>query len=321
MDGPLLRAVAPTPCVTIQDGGRRGWRRFGLAGAGAMDRLSLAVANALVGNRATEAALEFGYAGGEWTVEASSCRIAIAGGEFAVTVDGSPLPPFASAVLGHGQRLRIGSAAQRVWGYLAVAGGFDIPIEFGSRATHVPTGVGGLDGRAIRAGDALRLRADRAPNEPERRISAPAEDAGPCRLVLGPQQEFFDEHALALLLSGEFRVTWQQDRMAYRLDGPRLRHLSGYNIISDGVVPGCIQVPGTGVPIILMRDAGTNGGYPKIGTIIEADLGGLAQKRPGSTVHFAAVSVTDAQAARRQFLARLQLIAEEVASPLPDPLT
>jgi biotin-dependent carboxylase-like uncharacterized protein len=319
MDGPLFRAVAPTPFVTIQDAGRRGWRRFGLSGAGAMDRMSLAIANALVGNRATEAALEFAYAGGEWTVEASSCRIAIAGGAFAATVDGVTLPPFASAVLGRGQQLRIGSAAQRVWGYLAVAGGFDIPLAFGSRATHVRTGIGGLDGRAIQAGDAVRLRADRAPNEAERRIIAPPDDEGPFRLILGPQQEgFFDEHSLSRFLNGEYRVSWQQDRMAYRLDGPELRHLGGYNIISEGVVPGCIQVPGTGLPIILMRDAGTVGGYPKVGTIIEADLGRLAQKRPGSVVHFTTISLPDAHAARRRFLAGLQLIAEATAGPLSD---
>jgi 5-oxoprolinase (ATP-hydrolysing) subunit C len=318
MDGPFLRAIAPTPFVTLQDGGRRGWRRFGLSGAGAMDRLSLTIANALVGNRATEAVLEFAYAGGEWMVDVSSCRIAIAGGAFNVTADGVALPPFTSAVLRRGQRLRIGSAKQRVWGYLAVAGGFDIPMEFGSRSTHVRTGIGGIGGRTIQAGDALRLRADRAVNEPERRLDAPPEDDSPCRLVLGPQQDRFDEDSLTRLLREEYQVTWQQDRMAYRLEGPRLQHRAGYNIISDGVVPGCIQIPGTGLPIVLMRDAGTVGGYPKVGTIIEADLGRLAQKRPGSVVHFAAISVDEAHAVRRRFLARMQLIAEAVANPLPD---
>ncbi len=282
-----------------------------------MDKMSLAVANALVGNRSTEAALEFAYAGGEWTVGASSCRIAVAGGAFDVTIDGMALPSFSSAVLRRGQNLRIGSAAQRVWGYLAVAGGFDIPVEFGSRATHVRTCIGGYEGRTIRAGDALPLRTDRAPDEPERLLGAHPEEEGPCRLVLGPQEDYFDKESLSLLLSREYRVTWQQDRMAYRLDGPRLSHLKGYNIITDGVVPGCIQIPGTGLPIVLMRDAGTVGGYPKIATIIEADLGRMAQKRPGSTVYFEAVSVAEAHAIRQRFLARLQLIAEEVASPLP----
>jgi biotin-dependent carboxylase-like uncharacterized protein len=312
----VLRAIAPTPFVTVQDAGRRGWRRFGVTGAGAMDKMSLAIANALVGNRPTEAALEFAYAAGEWTVEAPTCRIAVAGA-FDVSVDGARLPPFSSVVLSRGQHLRIGSAARGVWGYLGVAGGFDIPLEYGSRASHVRTGLGGFAGRAIRAGDALRLRADRAPDEPERRIVPPPEAEGPCRVVLGPQQDYFDSQSLSLLLSAEYQVTWQQDRMAYRLEGPRLNHVSGYNIITDGVVAGCIQVPGTGLPIVLMRDAGTVGGYPKIGTIIEADLGRVAQMRPGSMVRFQAIEVAEAQALRRQFLARLQLIAEEMASPMP----
>jgi biotin-dependent carboxylase-like uncharacterized protein len=318
MSVPLLRAIAPTPSVTVQDAGRRGWRRFGIASAGAMDRMSLAIANALVGNHPSEAALEFAYAGGDWAVEASSCRVAVTGGEFDVTVDGDPFPPYSSRVLEPGQRLRIGGGTRRVWGYLGVAGGFDLPLEFGSRSTHVRTGIGGLAGRMIRAGDALPLRADRAPNEPERSMVPPPEPDGPLRLVPGPQEDYFDSQSTSLFLSAEYEVTWQQDRMAYRLHGPPLRHAKGYNIISDGVVPGCIQIIGTGLPLVLMRDAGTVGGYPKIATIVEADLGRMAQKRPGSMVRFAAIGVAEAHAIRRQFLARLQLVAERAAG-VPGP--
>ena len=116
-----LRAIAPTPFVTVQDGGRRGWRRFGLAGAGAMDKLALVTANALVGNRATEAVLEFAYAAGDWAIEAASCRVAVTGGTFDVRIDGTALPPFSSALGRRGQTLHIGGAARHVWGYLAVA--------------------------------------------------------------------------------------------------------------------------------------------------------------------------------------------------------
>ena len=320
MQGPALRAIAPTPFVTLQDGGRRGWRRFGLSGAGAMDRTSLVIANSLVGNRASEAALEFAYAGGEWTVEAASCRIAVAGAGFATTIDGVAVPPLTSAILRGGQRLRIGGSRQQVWGYLAVAGGFAIPPEFGSRSTHVRTKIGGLRGRTIQAGAQLPLLAYRANDEPERAISAPYEEEGPCRLVLGPQDDFFGADSISLLLSSEYQVTWQQDRMAYRLDGPNLRHSKGYNIISDGVMPGCIQVPGTGTPILLMRDAGTVGGYPKIATVIEPDLCRVAQMRPGSVVKFQAISVAEAHAIRRRYLARLQLMTDETG-PRPSALT
>jgi biotin-dependent carboxylase-like uncharacterized protein len=310
----FLQAVAPTPCVTLQDRGRRGWRRFGVTGAGAMDRTGHALANALVGNRASEVTLEFAYAGGEWLVEAPSCRIAVAGGAFAITVDGTPLAPYTSAVLERGQRLRIGSDRRRVWGYLGVAGGFDLPLAFGSRATHAGTGIGGWKGGVIREGDALPLRADRAPNERERSIPPPAQEDGPFRLILGPQEDYIDGESILLFLDGAYQTTWQQDRMAYRLDGPKLRHAKGFNIISDGVLPGCIQIMGTGLPVVLMRDAGTNGGYPKLGAIIDADLDRFAQTRPGQPVRFTAIDVEDAHVLRRQYLARLHGLQQAFGS-------
>jgi biotin-dependent carboxylase-like uncharacterized protein len=275
-----------------------------------MDRASLFIANALVGNRATEAALEFAYAAGEWIVEAPSCRIAVGGGPFQITVDGEKKPALASMVLKRGQHLRIGSAPGRVWGYLSVAGGFDLPLDFGGRSTHVQSSIGGFKGRSVRAGDALAIRFPEAPSEPERAMPVSLDEEGPYRVVLGPQQDHFDKDALALFLTSEYQVTWQQNRMAYRLEGPALTHARGYNIITDGVMPGCIQIPGTGLPIVLMRDAGTVGGYPKIGTIIESDLGRLAQQRPGTHIRFEPIDVADAQVLRRRFLARLQLTAE-----------
>jgi allophanate hydrolase subunit 2 len=151
-------------------------------------------------------------------------------------------------------------------------------------------------------------------------MSVPHEEEGPCRLVLGPQDDFFGADSISLLLNSDYQVTWQQDRMAYRLDGPNLRHSKGYNIISDGVMPGCIQVPGTGTPILLMRDAGTVGGYPKIATVIEPDLCRVAQMRPGSVVKFQAISVAEAHAIRRRYLARLQLMTEQTG-PRPSALT
>ena len=316
---PCLQAIAPASFVTVQDAGRRGWRRFGIAAAGAMDRVSFSIANALVGNHPSEAALEFAYAGGDWMVDAPSCRVAVTGGEFDVTVDGDPFSPWSSRILWRGQRLRIGGGTRRVWGYLAVAGGFDLPLAFGSRSTHVRTGIGGLAGRTISAGDTLPLRNASAPVEPERSMAQPQEPDEVVRLVLGPQENYFDSASLSLFLNSEYEVTRQQDRMGYRLHGPPLTHAKGYNIISDGVIPGCIQIIGTGLPIVLMRDVGTVGGYPKIGVVIEADLGRMAQKRPGQLVRFKAVGLAEAQELRRRYLARLQL-ATEIATGVPGPL-
>ena len=311
----LLRAIAPTPFVTVQDGGRRGWRRFGLSASGAMDRMSLVIANALVGNRPTEAALEFAHAAGGWQVDAPSCRIAVAGGSFAITVDGRVHAAGRSITLTRGQRLQVGGATDAVWGYLAVGGGFAMPVQFGSRSTHAQTGIGGWNGRAIRPGDALPLRAELASGEPERSIDVPPRQATPYRLVLGPQNDYFNDESVAAFLRATYRVTHQMDRTAYRLDGPMLTHEKGYNIITDGVVPGCVQIPGSGIPIVLMRDAPTVGGYPKIGVIIDADLGRLAQQRPGAVVLFQAVNQPEAQAIRQRFLARMQIIAEDLGSP------
>lgn len=312
MPPPCLRAIAPTPHVTIQDGGRQGWRRFGIPSAGPMDRLSFAIANALVGNRLSEAAVEFAYAGGEWIVEAASCRIAVTGGAFDFRIDGRPAPAYQSVVVHRHQRLRLGSAPGRVWGYLAVGGGLDLPLDFGSRATDSRSAIGGLYVRPLTAGDAVPLQRDHATAEPERTVPPPPIGDGPLRVTLGPQTDFFTAEAVETFLAAPYQVTWQQDRIAYRLDGPQLTHTKGFNITSESVVPGCVQIPGSGTPLILMRDSGTNGGYPKIGTVISTDLGRLAQLRAGASVRFQAVSVEEAQTIRRQFLARMLLLTEAI---------
>ena len=305
---PCLRALAPTPFVTIQDGERRGWRRFGITGAGAMDRTAFVLANSLVGNPPNEAVLEFGYAGGLFEVATASCRVAVTGGAFPITVDGQPVPAYASTVLRRGQRLQVGAASNAVWGYLAVASGFDLPAQFGSRSTHLRSAIGGLAGRTVQAGDELPLRAERAPDDPERWMTEPVRVDRRLRVVLGPQSDYFTDVALKTFLRATYHVTRQSDRMGYRLDGPPLSHAGRYNIISDGVLPGCVQVPGNGVPIVLLRDAPTTGGYPKIATMVESDIELLAQRRPGAAVRFVALSVEQAQWSREMSRLRLQAL-------------
>lgn len=313
MDAALL-AVAPTPFVTLQDAGRIGWQRFGVSRCGAMDIEALAIANALVGNPADTAALEFAYAGGEWEVATISCRVAVTGGRFPVFVDDEPVAAFTTITLTRGQTLRIGGAPDAVWGYLAVAGGFDIPRQLGSLATHCRSGVGGLGGRPIRAGDVLPLVSEWVRAEPERGLrEPPLPHEAPLRVMLGPQDDYFAAGAVDLFLSAEYKVTHQMDRLGYRLEGPALTHAKGYNIISDGYVPGAIQVPGGGEPIVLLQDAQPPGGYPKIATIISADLARLAQCRPGRAVRFEPIGIETAQRLRREFVARLATIRERIA--------
>jgi biotin-dependent carboxylase-like uncharacterized protein len=305
MNGPHLLAVAPTPFITVQDTGRRGWQRFGVSAAGAMDIESLAAANALVGNPPDSPALEFAYAGGEWQVNADSCRLAVTGGAFRCRLGDRVLEAWHSATAHRGEPLTIGSAPDVVWGYLAVAGGIALPDQLGSLATHTGSGIGGLHGRAILPGDAVPLAARRAPGGDERALAPRTRCSKPFRVVLGPQDDFFTAEAIELFLSAEFSISPRFDRLGYRLVGPVLDHAKGFNIISDGVVPGCVQVPGDGQPIVLMRDCQPPGGYPKIATVVTADLDRLAQSRAGTVVHFRQVGIVEAQLLRRRLLARM----------------
>jgi 5-oxoprolinase (ATP-hydrolysing) subunit C len=297
-----LRVLAPGPLTTIQDGGRLGWLRFGVPGSGALDRCALAVANALVGNRRDAGALELTLAGGRFAAE-GAMRIALAGADMPMTIDGAPAARERSHTLASGAVVSIAAARSGARAYLAVSGGFDVSPVFGSVATHLRSGIGGLEGRALRAGDAVAV-AGPVPAGPDLRLAAAAPPLHPrIRVIPGPQDDHFTAAALALLCESDFTITAQSDRMGYRLAGPALAHVQGFNIVSDGIAPGSIQVPGDGQPIILLADRQTTGGYPKIATVISADLPALGQLRPGDRVRFAAVGLADAVAARRALAA------------------
>ena len=309
---PALKAVAPGPYVTIQDTGRAGWRRFGVSGCGAMDLPSLTAANALVGNTADAAALEFAHVGGAWEVLADSMRIAVAGGDFAIELDGVPLQSWRSHTLRRGQVFLIKGAPDAVWGYLAVAQGFDVAPQLGSRATHLRSRLGGLDGARIAEGDVLPLCASHAPPSNDRQLQPHAYGPEPIRVVLGPQDDYFPPDAIATFLAATYRVSHRSDRMGTWLDGPAIAHAGDYNVVSDGLVPGCVQIPGAGTPVVLMMDCQTIGGYPKLATIITADLPRFAQRRAGSAVCFALVEIDMAQLLYREYRAGLAAIGQSV---------
>lgn len=310
-----LLAVAPGPLATLQDQGRRGWQRFGVSSGGAMDLEALRAANALLGNPPGTAVVEFAWSGGEWEVRATSCRLVVTGGDFALSVDDLPRPAYTTMTLVPGQRLRIGAAPDGVWGYLGVAQGFAITPQLGSCSTHLRAGLGGLGGRVLQPGDVLPLVTDRAPEGPERTLArkAVAPDAA-VRVVLGPQDDWFEPGALQTFLSAPYQVTREGDRMGYRLAGPALTHGRGYNIISDGVVAGSIQVPGTGQPIVLLMDRQPTGGYPKIATVVSADLGVVAQRRPGQMLRFRQIGLGQARRLRLEYLDGLEAMTRHVRS-------
>lgn len=290
------------PLTTVQDGGRFGYQRFGVTPAGPMDPWAFRLADRLLDQSERAAGLELGPGSLVLRVEAEHVRIALAGAERPVAVDGRPIPWWSAIGALRGQRIEIGPARRGVWSYLAVRGGLAVRPVMGSRATHTLTRLGGLEGRPLRAGDRLPL-ADpgAAPDLPDLALAEPpVEPEGPIRIVLGPQEAWFSEAGIATLLGAAWRVSPRSDRMGYRLEGPRIEHARSPNIVSDGMVMGAIQVPGSGQPIVLMADRQSTGGYPKIATVISADIGRLAQIPAGGTVRFRVVSFEEALEARAE---------------------
>jgi biotin-dependent carboxylase-like uncharacterized protein len=306
-----LRILSAGPAVTVQDGGRHGYLRFGVTVAGPMDRQAHATANLAIGAPAEAAALEVSLGGVEVTADGGPLWVATAGGAFRVSLDGRRLPSWVVVRLDPGARLAVRAGEGGAWCTLAVAGHFDLPPTLGSLSTHTRSGFGGLDGRGLRAGDRLAVVDAWAVEAGCGEIVAPWLDRPGqiIRVLLGPQDDYFAAEQIAAFLARPWTVDGRSDRMAYRLDGAPLAHAGDFNIVSDGIVHGAIQVPGDGKPIVLMADRQPTGGYPKIATVIGADLGRLAQLRPGACIRFAAVS-------RQQALTARKADAQALAGPI-----
>ena len=303
--------------TTLQDLGRFGFQSMGVPVSGALDSVSLILANRLVGNHANTAALENLYHGATLEVCADSVRVALTGSDTPLQILGNgdtdiiEVPPWHSVLLRRGQVLRVGALKDSVCCYLAVAGGFDIPPCLDSLSTYVRGAFGGFAGRALRPGDALPLVLFNVREDGDQCLPDPPklDTRQPLRVVLGPQQHHFTDEALQIFLSSSYMVSPQSDRMGMRLDGPRLRHCSGYNIVSDAIATGAIQVPGSGQPIVLLADHQTTGGYPKIATVISADLPRAGRLRPGDALRFEAIELARAESIRREQVAQLNAMA------------
>lgn len=292
---PALEVLEPGLYTTVQDAGRPGYRSRGLPASGAMDLLALESANAAVGNEPHDAALEFTMPGPALRA-LQEVTIAVAGAGLPVSIDGAPVSPGRATPMARGQTLAVGGQPPQqrgqppwrgVWAYLAIGGGIDVPRPLGSAATYLPGRLGGIAGRRLMAGDVLgRL------GEPARRSPAasgavvlPADEVV-VRVVRGPQADRFTDEAMRTLTSSAYEVTTQSDRVGVRLAGPALSHRGRTDFLSDGMLPGALQVPADGQPIVIMADGPTTGGYPKIGVVVSEDLRLLAQARPGTQVRF-----------------------------------
>ncbi|MGH6671240.1 MAG: biotin-dependent carboxyltransferase family protein [Xanthobacteraceae bacterium] len=315
-----LRILEPGLLTTVQDMGRVGYQHLGVPTSGALDPVSLRAANILVGNTPTEGALEIAYVGPTFVIEADSVNLACAGADASIEVlpdetagSGVRYSSMQSFHAQRGQIVRIGPTSGFSVVYLAVEGGLDIRPVFGSLSTYIRGHLGGWHGRALLAGDVLPLRRDMADERDEFRIEG-FDLARPTRfrVVLGPQHAWFSERSIEAFLDGEYTVGPATDRMAMHLDGPKLEHVAGHDIVSDGIALGSIQVPGHGRPIVLMADRQTTGGYPKVATIISADLPALGRSRIGDKISFQKTNIAEAQQLRRTLLQQIDAIPHQI---------
>ena len=286
--------------TTIQDTGRWGFQSRGVPVAGPMDPVSHRIANALVGNSRDAALLEITLLGPELEFE-DERLIAVAGADFELALDGRQVPSHAPFIVAAGSRLRFGARRLGARAYLAVSGGIAVPLTLGSRSTHLVSAMGGLDGRALTAGERLPLgetaRAPRTPLGPQTAVVDLPDHHATLRVLPGPQADSFASDALASLQSAPYVVASDSDRMGFRLEGPRLAHARGADIISDATPLGVLQVPASGQPILLMADRQTTGGYPKIATVIAADMAIAGQLAPADTIAFAVCTPREAMTA------------------------
>lgn len=295
-----LLVLKPGMLTTIQDLGRWGLQSRGVPVAGPMDPWSHRLANALVGNDPRAAMLEITLVGPE--LEMSDERLAaVTGAEFEVLIDERPAPYNAPFLVPSGSRIRFRGRRRGTRAYLALAGGIDSPVTLGSRATHLVCGMGGLNGRPLRAGDQVPLgdaASSRGPAHPIAHPDVPLPGAeSVVRVLPGPQVELFAPDALDVLQSRPYTIAPNSDRMGFRLSGPALKHAGGADILSDATPLGTLQVPASGEPILLMADRQTTGGYPKIATVISADLTVAGQLGPGDAIRFAVCAPREAMAA------------------------
>ena len=302
-----LTVLEANGLATIQDLGRKGWRRFGIPASGPMDSFAFHAANRLAGNPIESAAIEIGL--GDVIFQAlHDCVIAVTGAAYTLSIFAWDFPIWSSFFVRAGWMIRLNKVDSGMWSYLAVNGGVQIPPMLDSRSTNLRGRFGGLDGRVLQVGDTLRTIPLRSSHEFVPRILA--EDVCPLysdhptiHVIMGPQAKNFTEESIAMFLSKEYSVSPTSDRMGYRLDGPSLKLRTTKELVSEGMTMGSIQAPASGQPIVMMADGPTTGGYSKIGAVISADLPLLAQCLPNqSRIRFQKTTVAKAQKKYRELM-------------------
>ena len=289
--------------TTIQDKGRWGYQRFGMSVAGAMDHFATRVANMLVGNDEYAAVLESTFLGPEIEFDCDEV-ISITGANMNPKLNGESVEMWTSIPVEAGDKLSFSGVLSGLRSYIAFSRGLNVPEIMGSRSTFVRGNLGGLKGRKLANGDEIFLGNHALSSTgsylPTQYLPV-YEKHHTIRVVMGPQDDYFTDEAIETFLNSSFNITSEADRMGYRLDGPKIIHKTGADIISDGIVFGSIQVPGHGSPIVMMADRATTGGYTKIATAITPDLSILAQMSPGSSMNFKKISVYESHELYKEY--------------------
>ena len=304
---PSIRVLRPGMLTTVQDLGRWGLQGSGVPVAGPMDTYSHRLANRLVGNDDNAAALEITLIGPELETD-SELICAVAGARFALFAGDAPVPMHQAFTVRRGDRLRFGPRTAGARATLAIRGGFDVDAPFGSCATSLISQIGPLDGRALSAGDVLRVRFPlRSSRRDVMAVPLPLPRGGArLRVIRGPHEAMFQPAAYDALFGSRFIVTTNSNRMGYRLEGPALEHADAADILSDATPVGSLQVPASGQPILLMADRQTTGGYARIATVISADLPIAGQLAPGDWIEFEPCARSAAIDALKRQRARLE---------------
>ena len=296
--------------TTVQDLGRYGRQHCGVSVSGVMDSFSTIVANRLVGNPDQAAVLECTLKGPELQFEQDTV-VAITGADLSPTIDGHNAPTWECILIPHGSRLHFGLPRAGARAYLAVAGGFEVPLVMNSRSTHWASETGGHHGRPLKSGDVL-YGGQAGPSVTQRigtglpgSLHPHYERSVTLHIIPGPQYDFFANHSITALTETSYTVSPQSDRMGYRLAGPKIARTDSDQFISDGTAMGALQVPSDGQPILLMADRQTTGGYPKIAVVSSADLPLAAQLTPGNRINFILCTLAQAQTLLRTHRARL----------------
>ncbi|MBS7702803.1 biotin-dependent carboxyltransferase family protein [Chelatococcus asaccharovorans] len=314
----ILSVLGP---ASVQDLGRVGQYRFGVGTSGAMDDIALRAGNILLGNDENAAGVEIAFAPFKLRFNADAA-FALTGADGGAELNGRLLPPWWRACAHAGDILVLKAMSRGARSYLTVAGGIDVPLVLGSRSTQLRGEFGGFHGRALQPGDILPCDRSESPDDAGELGAEPADialrqrtlasGARRIRVIIAGEYDRYDEAARQLFWHTDWRVTPQSNRYGYRLEGPPVQPIVPIEKRSHGIVPGVIQIPPNGQPIIQLRDAQTSGGYPKFATVVEADLWRIGQAGLGSRLRFEPISHQEALAAQAEVSVYLERLRASV---------